>query len=155
MDDRERVRWARALTTVGWLFVVAYIGYLTSQIRRAFAINDGSFEDGIWGQRIEQVSFAALPQNLIIMVPAAAAGALATMLVAGRADRTEMWLTQMVRIVAGISYMAIVLAALGIIGVLFRTPDSVGDVAALTGRGGGILIAIAMLRLCLEAERSA
>lgn len=154
MNDHERVRWAKALTTAGWLFVLAYLAYLTAQVRRSFAIKQASFDDGVWGQRLEQISFASLPQNLIIMVPAAAAAVGGTLLVRGIVDRSEIWLAQLVRVVAGLSYVVIVIAVLGIIGVFFRAPDSVGDVWAVLGRVGGTLVSIAMIRVCLEAERS-
>jgi hypothetical protein len=155
VDDHERVRWARTLTTAGWLFVVAYLGHLTTQVRRAAAITRGSFEDGVWGQRIETISFASVPQNLIILVPAAAAGVVATLVVRGIADRSDIWLAQLVRVVAGLCYVVIVIATVGIIAVFFRNPDGVGDVTAVLGRGGGIVMSIAMIRVCLDAERSA
>jgi hypothetical protein len=154
VSDEERVRWGRALTTAGWLFVVAYLTFLTAQIRRAFAIREASFEDGLWGQRIEQISFASLPQNLIVLVPAAAAAVTATLLVRGIVDRFDVWLAQLVRATAGLSYVVIVLAAIGIIAVFWRSPDGVGDVTAVLGRVGGIVMSIAMIRVCLEAERS-
>ncbi|MDJ0769216.1 MAG: hypothetical protein QNJ12_10495 [Ilumatobacter sp.] len=153
MNDDERVRWARALTTAGWLFVLAYLTYLVGQIRRAFAITTASFEDGIWGQRVEQVSFATLPQNVIIAVPAAIAAVAATLLVRDLVDRREIWLAQLVRIVAGLGYMIIGLAVLGIVGLLFRNPDGVGDFVQFLGRIGGIMLGAAMIRVCLEAER--
>ena len=111
VNDHERVRWARALTTAGWLFVVAYLTFLVGQIRRAFAIGESSFEDGVWGLRVEQISFATLPQNVIIAVPAAAAGVAGTLLVGDIVDRSDIWLTQLVRIAAGLGYMIIGLGA--------------------------------------------
>jgi hypothetical protein len=36
-----------------------------------------------------------------------------------------------------------------------QTPDSIGGTSAILTRVGGILMAIAMIRVCLEAERSA
>ncbi|NNE12898.1 MAG: hypothetical protein HKN41_11725, partial [Ilumatobacter sp.] len=50
-DEQERLRWARALTTTGWLFVLAYVGFIMWQVRRAFLITESSFEDGLWWQR--------------------------------------------------------------------------------------------------------
>jgi hypothetical protein len=50
--------------------------------------------------------------------------------------------------------VAVVIAALGIVDVLAQTPDSVNGTAAILNRVGGILIAIAMIRVCLEAERA-
>ena len=155
MDDGNRVAWARALTTAGWLVLFAYLLLLIGQIRRALAVRVGSFEDGVWGQRIELVSFVTLPQNLVILVPAAAAGVAAMLLLREMPRRAAAsWAPQLVRIVAGVCYVVVALAVLGIIDVLAQTPDSVGGTSAILNRVGGILMAIAMIRVCLEAERS-
>ena len=154
VNDHERVRWARTLTTAGWLFVLAYLTFVTSTVRRVIAITQSSFEDGVWGQRIEILSFVGLQQNVIMLVPAAAAAIAATIVLRGVLDRTDIWLAQLTRVVAGLSYVIIILAALGMIGVFFQTPDSTGDLEALLGRAGGVLMAVAMIRLCLAAERS-
>jgi hypothetical protein len=154
MSDDERVRWARTLAASGWLFVLAYVGFITWQVRRAFLITEGSFEDGLWWQRIEQISFLSLPENVMVLVPAAGAAAVGTLLVRGIVDHSVLSLTQLVRIVAGLGYVVILIAALGIIGIFFRNADSVGDLAAFILRLGGIAMAIAIIRICLETERS-
>lgn len=137
----------------GWLFVLAYLGVVTGIVRRATAINSGSFEDGLFWQRVEIVSFSALPQNVIVIAPAAAAAVAGTMLCRSLVDRADIWLHQLVRAVAGTSYVVIAIAVVGMIGVFFRNPDSVNDLSALLGRLGGILMAAGMITLCLEAER--
>jgi hypothetical protein len=154
--DRDRQRWAMALTTAGWLVLAAYLLLLIAQIRRAFAVTVSSFEDGVWGQRIETVSFVTLPQNLVILVPAAAAGVAAVMLLRDAPLQLQgSWARQLVRVVAGLCYVVVVLAVLGIVDVLMQTPDSVGGTSAILTRVGGILMAIGMIRVCLEAERTA
>ena len=154
--ERDRQRWAVALTTAGWLVLAAYLLLLIAQIRRAFAVTVASFEDGLWGQRIEIVSFVTLPQNLVILVPAAAAGVAAVMLLRDAPLQLQgSWARQLVRVVAGLCYVVVVLAVLGIVDVLMQTPDSVGGTAAILTRVGGILMAIGMIRVCLEAERTA
>ena len=45
--ERDRQRWAVALTTAGWLVLAAYLLLLIAQIRRAFAVTVASFEDGV------------------------------------------------------------------------------------------------------------
>lgn len=154
IGDDERMRWARALTTVGWLFVLAYAGLIMWQVRRAFLFSEGSFEDGLWWQRVEQISSLTQPQNVMVIVPAAAAAALGTLLVRDRVDHAVLALAQLVRIVAGLAAVVILLAVLGIVGILFRNADSVGDLAAFVLRLGGIAMAFAILRVCAEAERS-
>jgi hypothetical protein len=143
------------LTTAGWLLFAAYLLVLIGQIRRAFAIEVASFEDGIWGQRIEQVSAVTQPQSIVVLVPAAAAGVVAMMLLRDLpVDFARSWARQLVRIVAGLCYVAVALALLGIVDVLVQAADGVGGTTAILNRVGGILIAIAIIRVCLEAERS-
>jgi len=155
MSEADQRRWALALTTAGWLVLAAYLLLLIAQIRRAFAVTVASFEDGVWGQRIELVSFVTLPQNLVILVPAAAAGVGAVMLLHDAPHEMRgSWARQLVRITAGLCYVVVALAVLGIVDVLMQTPDSIGGTSAILTRVGGILMAIAMIRVCLEAERS-
>lgn len=153
MSELEQLRWARALATAGWLFVLAYVGYIMWQVRRAFLITEGSFEDGLWWQRVEQISFLSLPQNLMVLVPAAACAALGRVLVRAAVDHAVINLSQLTRVVAGLALVAIVIAALGIVGIFFRNADSVGDLAAFVLRIGGIAMAVGIIRICLEAER--
>ncbi len=136
------------------MFVAAYLGFITWQVRRAFAITEGSFEDGLWWQRIEQISFLSLPQNVMVLVAAAASAVVGTVLVRGVVDSAVLSLAQLVRVVAGLGYVVILIAALGIVGIFFRNPDTVGDLAAFVLRLGGIAMSAAVIRLCLEAERS-
>ena len=154
MRDEERIRWARALAFAGWMFVTAYLGYIAWQVRRALAITEGSFEDGLWWQRIEQISFLSLPQNVMVLVAAAASAVVGTVLVRGVVDSAVLSLAQLVRVVAGLGYVVILIAGLGIVGNFFRNPDTVGDLAAFVLRIGGIAMSVAVIRLCLEAERS-
>jgi hypothetical protein len=154
VSDDERLRWARTLATAGWMFLLAYLGVVTALVRRATAIKTGSFEDGLWWQRVEVVSSSATPQNLIIVVPAAAASAAGAIIVRSLSDRPDVALRQLIRAVAGTSYMAGAIAVVGIVGVFFRNPDAVGDVGAVLGRVGGTLMATGMIAVCLEAERS-
>ena len=154
LAEHDRQRWAVALTTAGWLVLAAYLLLLIAQVRRAFAVTVSSFEDGVWGQRIELVSFVALPQNLVILVPAAAAGVAAVTLLRDTPEALQgSWARQLVRVVAGLCYVIVALAVLGILDVLMQTPDSVGGTSAILTRVGGILMAIGMIRVCLEAER--
>ncbi len=154
MSDDEAIRWARATGLAGWLFLLAYLGVVTGQVRRAASLSSASFDDGLWWQRVETISFAAIPQNLVVLVPAAAAAVVGTVIARSVIDRSVIHLRQLVRLTAGTCYVAIVIAAFGIIGVFVRNSDAVGDVSALLGRVGGILMAVGMIKLCLEAERT-
>lgn len=131
---------------------VAYLGYLITQIRRAAAVRSGSFEDGIWGQRVELISFASLPQNVVILAPAVAAAVAGSLLVRSLVDPVVVHLQVLVRIVAGLNLVVIALGIVGIVGVFFRNVDSVGDVGAILGRLGGIALGAAAVRLCAEVE---
>ena len=75
MTVSDRIRWIATATYVGWLTLSAYIALIIIELRRAAAISESRFEDGVWGQRIEIVSFVALPQNAVILVPPAIAAA--------------------------------------------------------------------------------
>lgn len=136
------------------MFVLAYLGVVAGIVRRASRIREASFEDGVWWQRIETISFASLPQNLIVLVPAAVAGVVGSILARSVVDRSVLWLRQLVRATAGTCYVVIVIASLGIVGLFFRNGDNVGDIEQMLSRLGGIAMAYAMIRLCLEAERT-
>lgn len=154
MTEHDRLRWSRALLFVGWMSVAAYLGYLITQIRRAAAVRTGSFEDGIWGQRVELISFSSLPQNVVILAPAVAAAIVGSILVRSLVDPVVVHLQVLVRIIAGLGLVVIALGIVGIIGVFFRNVDSVGDVGAILGRTGGILLGVGTVRLCIEAENT-
>lgn len=154
VSDDDAIGWARATGFAGWLFLLAYLGVVTGIVRRAASLSNSSFEDGLWWQRVEIISFAALPQNLVVLVPAVAAGVVGTVIARSVIDRSVILLRQLVRVAAGTCYVVIVIGALGVIGVFFRNSDGVGDVSALLGRVGGILMAFGMIKLCLESERT-
>jgi len=154
VNDDERLRWARVLATTGWVFLIAYLGVVAGLVRRAAATTSGSFEDGLWWQRVETISFAARATNLVVLTPAVAAAVVGTIMARALVDPAVLRLRQLVRIVAGTCYVVLVIGAVGIVGIFFRNPDSVGDASVFFGLMGGILMAIAMVRLCLEAERS-
>ncbi len=55
----------------------------------------------MWGQRVEILSFLSLPQNVVVLVPAAAAAAAATFVGRGTLAALEPWLERLLRLVAG------------------------------------------------------
>ncbi len=148
MTDVDRERWARLLDSVGWTFVVVYLLVVATQIKRASAITTGSFEDGVWGQRIEFISFASLPQNYVTFMPAAASAVIGAVVATGTKVAHERWSGRLIQVVAGIAYMVVVLATVGIVAVFFRTPDGLSDFGAVLNRVGGILMSVATIRLC-------
>ncbi|MEQ8437615.1 MAG: hypothetical protein RIB65_08975 [Ilumatobacter fluminis] len=153
MTEHERIRWAKALVFGGWMFVLAFIGILVIQVRRAAAVSDSRFEDGVWGQRAELVSFATLPQNAVVVVPALIAGLVAAWLVRPLVDPIVVHTQWLLRIIAGLAYVILALAVLGILAVFFQGNfDSVGDVGSILGRLGGVAVGLAIVRLCTEAE---
>lgn len=139
----------------GWAFVFGFAGYLITQVRRAAAVSEGSFEDGVWGQRAELVSFATLPQNAIIVAPALAAALAAAWLVKPIVEPVVVHVRWLVQIIAGLAYVIVALGVLGLVAISFRNFDPVGDVGAVLGRLGGVVIGLAMARLCTEAEHDA
>lgn len=154
MNLHDRERWSRALTTAGWLLAASYMLLLVAQIRRTMQVRDSPFEDGVWGQRAETISFVALPQNLVFLVPAGAAAVLAAWLMTTE-DRLPLpWTRRLVRVVAGLGYVVILLAVVGIVDMFAQSPDAVGGAFNLMNRIGGILMCAAIIRICVESERT-
>ena len=154
MTVAQRIRWIITATHVGWLSLSAFVALIVIEVRRAAAISESRFEDGVWGQRVEIVSFIALPQNAVILIPPAIAAAVAGVLITGLHpdDRPDLvWARRLARVTGGIAIMVIVLAVIGIIGIPFRYADPLADLAAIVGRLAGVAIAIAVIRLCRES----
>lgn len=152
MNEHDRIRWAKAALFAGWMFVLSYLSYLVVQIRRATAIRSGSFEDGVWGQRIEQVSFATLPQNLIVLVPAVIAAVTGALLVRSLVAPVVVQIGRLTKAIAGLGFVVVAVAVIGIVAVFFRNYDAVGDTAAIIGRLGGVFMALAIIRVCFEID---
>ena len=157
MTVSDRIRWITTATHVGWLTLTAYVALIIIELRRAAAISESRFEDGVWGQRIEIVSFVALPQNAVILVPPAIAAAVAGALIAtlhpdDRPDLT--WSRRLARVTGGLAIVVIALAVIGIIGIPFRYADPLADLAAIVGRLAGVAISLAVIRLCRESAES-
>lgn len=157
MTVSDRIRWITTATHVGWLTLTAYLALIIIELRRAAAISESRFEDGVWGQRIEIVSFVALPQNAVILVPPAIAAAVAGALIAALHpdDRPDLtWSRRLARVTGGLAIVVIALAVIGIIGIPFRYADPLADLAAIVGRLAGVAIALAVIRLCRESAES-
>ena len=157
MTVSDRIRWITTATHVGWLTLTAYVALIIIELRRAAAISESRFEDGVWGQRIEIVSFVALPQNAVILVPPAIAAAVAGALIAALHpdDRPDLiWSRRLARMTGGLAIVVIALAAIGIIGIPFRYADPLADLAAIVGRVAGVAISLAVIRLCRESVDS-
>jgi len=153
VTDSDRLRWVRALTTAGWIALVSYLGIVVIEVRRAAAITTSRFEDGVWGQRVEIISFVTLPQNIaVLMLPVATAVTAAVMLAGVHPDDRgdTVWLTRLTTVTGGVCVVAIFLALLGIGGIPFRYADPLADLGALVGRLSGIAMAAGALRLLRE-----
>ncbi len=153
MSDDDRIGWARALVVASWLFVATYLTFLITQIRRAAAVSDTRFEDGDWGARIEQISFASRPEFVVSIIAATAATLVGIALTRDLVDAVELQLRTLVRVIGGVCVIVVAMGAVGIVALFFRNPDSVSDVGYLLSRTGGIMTALACMRLCAEAER--
>jgi hypothetical protein len=151
--DPDRVRWARALTSAGWASLIAYLAILAVAINRARLTDDAPFDDGVWSQRLEILSFASFPQQVVVLVPAVAA-ALGAMLLGRDALVTiEPWHARLVRGTAGAAVVAIALAAADIVSIVVQGDESVGDFGDVVHRVGGIALAWAVVRVSLEIDR--
>jgi hypothetical protein len=151
--DPDRVRWARALTSAGWASLISYLALLAVAINRARLTDDAPFEDGLWGQRLELLSFAAFPQQVVVLVPAAAAALGAMLLGRDALVAIEPWHARLVRGTAGAAVVAIALAVVDVVSIVVQGDESVGDFGAVVHRVGGIALAWAVVRVSLEIER--
>lgn len=151
LNEVEQTAWARACTTAGWLGLLGFLSILAVNIQRARVVSRPQFSDGVWGQRIEILSFTAAPQNAVVLAVAAVA-AVAAWVVAGP-DR-DVWVDRLVRAVAGAAVVTAVLAGLGVLWGAARGSESVGDFSFLISRAGGLAIAVGIVRVCLVVERS-
>jgi hypothetical protein len=136
----------------GWLLFVGYVAELAVQFDRARQVTTSSFGDGVWSQRVEIISFAMLPQQLIVLVPAAAAAVGATMLAKDTILVVDVWLERLVVAVAGTAVFTIALGVIGIV-VSVASSDDAGDFGNIVRRLGGIAMAIAIVRVSLMADR--
>jgi hypothetical protein len=146
-------RWARALTSAGWASVLAYLALMAVAINRARLTDDAGFSDGVWGQRLEVLSFVSFPQQLMVLVPAVAAAVAAVFLGADAVETVEPWHQRLVRVTAGAAFVAIALALADVVSIVVRGDDSVGDFGDVVQRVGGIALAWGIVRVCLEIER--
>jgi hypothetical protein len=146
--------WVRALTTAGWLFLLGYLAILAYSIDRARRITQSQFAGGIWSQRMEVLSFASIPQHLVVLVPAAAAGIAAAVLVERDDGFRDIWLDRLIRLVAGTAVAAAVIAVVGVLWVTFGGDDDTGDFGFVVSRLGGVAVGVAIVRVCLVAERA-
>jgi len=152
-----RIRWVDALTTAGWCLWLAYLALVAIELRRAFAITSSRFEDGVWGQRVETISFVAIPQNSIVLLIGALCVALASivwMSIHPDDQPPRRSLQRLATMIGGISIVVMGLALLGIGGIPFRYADPLADLGALVGRIAGIAVAAASLRLTRLAADS-
>lgn len=152
MSEDERSAWVRAATTAGWLLLLAYLSVLAVNIQRARTVSRPQFSDGVWGQRIEILSFTTIPQQSVILAVATAAAVGASVLATSERD---IWVDRLLRSVAGAGVATAVLAVLGIAWAAVRGSEAVGDFGFLISRLGGLAIAVAVVRVCLVAERVA
>lgn len=150
----DRARWSSAFTMAGWCALIAYLGLIAIEVRRAAAITTASFEDGIWGQRVETISFVTIPQNIIVLVIAAICVAVAAIIsstIHPDDQPPQSARTLLARVIGGLSVISIGLALLGLGGIPFRYVDPLADLGALVGRAAGVALAAASSRLAREA----
>ena len=150
VDERG---WARAITGAGWACVVAYVALVAILVNRARLTDDAGFRDGVWGQRLEVLSFAAFPQQLAVLVPAAIAVVATSFLDRDAVDSVEPWRQRLVRVTAGTAIVAVVLAFADILAVVLADDQSVGEFGDVLQRVAGVALAWGVIRVCLEAER--
>lgn len=149
MIDRER--WGRVLTLAGWCSYAAYLAIVLSTLDRVRTAPRSQVFDSVWDQRLELLSFAMIPQQIVVLAPAVAIVVLTGLDVVdagpSRVLRRAVELT---------SFVAVAIGALDIVSTLLR--DNGGgpvEWSEILLRLGGILLASSYLAVCrLAADES-
>ncbi len=133
------------LTYAAWLI------FLFRQFERVARVTEQRFA-GEWDQRLEVLSFVALPPNVMLIVLPAVAASIATWM-AGPTQTLE--LAIVLRLTRWSANLMILIAGVSAVATLVNdtvSPTRIGDFGM---RIAGILIAAAASKLCLEAGRTA
>lgn len=132
----------RQLTVAGWLFLSGEFGFILFQMERARSVGGSRFAT-VLDQRVEVLSFLVLPSSIVVLVPAAAAAAVASHL---PGSRHSAWLDTLLRITAGIAITLIGVGVAAVAEIATRPGDI--DIDAVFLRLGGMSIAAGVAWLC-------
>lgn len=139
----------RTLTLAGWLLLGGPIAFVVFQLDRVRNVTDQPFAS-VWDQRIEVLSFLMLPPNLAVLAPVVAVAAVATWL---SGPEPEVWLTTLLRFVAGLAIVFGVIGIVSIVSIMFRDEAGPVDIEAMLLRLGGVMFATGLALVCRAADR--
>lgn len=142
MIDRER--WSRILSLAGWCSFASYLAIVLSTLDRVRVAPSSRVFGSVWDQRLELLSFAMIPQQIVVLAPAVAIVVVFGM---GALDGPRRpWLRCSVE---ATSIVAIVVGLLDVASTLRRDRDG-GPVewSEIFLRLGGVMLASSYVALC-------
>jgi hypothetical protein len=135
----------------GWLLLGGAVGMLAYQLRQVRELGGSSaFGGDVWDRRIEVLSFAMLPPNLVVLVPACAAAVVAAWLAGRSADP---WLLFLVRCCTAIALLLAATGVVSIVSIAMRNEAGPSDWGDIFLRLGGISMAGGLVVLGRTADR--
>ncbi len=151
MDDETTSRsdLIRALTTAGWFAFVAWLGFVFWVIGRVTRVSAQQF-GGVWEQRIEVMSFIALPPNSVMLIPAALLASVAAWM-SGPAESLSV--AVLLRLVRWAAIGQVVVSAASIVSILVNETGSPTEVQDIGQRVSGVLMSLAVITVSSAVER--
>ena len=155
MTPSDAELWSRRLTLAAWMGLVGYlsvVAYLANRVRRLGNV-EAPFAESIWDQRLEVLSFAVLPQQVIILVVAAALAGVAAEVQRRTGDPTGAWLRTALTSLGAAAAVVVLVAVASIVSILTRDPPEPDRAGDLYLRLGGVALAGAAGALLWTAQR--
>lgn len=141
----------RALTSAAIFCYLGWLLFFFRQVERVLRVSPQRFA-GLWDQRLEVLSFAVLPPNILIIVPAALCASAATWL-AGPSQ--ELDLAILLRLTRWSANLMGGVAAASAVSTLITDSGSSTRLGEASMRVAGLMFAIAISRFCQVAGRRA
>lgn len=148
-ESTSRSDLVQSLTSAGWFAFVAWLLFLFRQIGRVAQVGSQSF-GGIWEQRIEVLSFAVLPPNSLMLVPAAALACVATWM---SGPTMSLGLAVQLRIVRWAAMLQIAIGVASVISIIVNETGSPTESQDIAQRVSGIVLSFAIIKVTAAIER--
>lgn len=148
-DSTSRSDLVQALTTAGWFTFVAWLGFLFWVIGRVVRVGEQQF-GGVWEQRIEVLSFIALPPNSVMLVPAALLACCASWL---SGPVQSLSVAVLLRLVRWAALGLVAVSAISFVSILVNETGSPTETQDLAQRVSGILMGVAIAKVTSAIER--
>lgn len=148
-DTTARSDLVQALTTAGWFAFVAWLLFLFRQISRVVRVDEQAFA-GVGEQRIEVMSFLVLPQNALLLLPAAALASTAVWM-SGATESLS--LAVQIRVVRWAAIGQIAIAIVSIVSIVVNETGSPTESEDIALRIAGIVMSVAVVKVTAAVER--